>query len=315
MRMWRIKMWVICFWGDKRRVQVPFKGGIQRRQLGINETTVICFSHTVRWDETPAACRHTLLQSFCISQGCSMRSGCREELCHYHRNAPLCAFILWIISIILQANACDSSSWGISWIRPAIFFLFCHSTLPRSNTHFQACSAFCIVLAAACVWMCAEFHFMRRHGLSCQSHRLQWSSQTSTFSRTLAVTFLYWGSAFSSSPTDSGERWTKVAPCWNGDFIVSDRLLVQRSPHSHAAQRDIKGEEDNDVNRQMGSWIPNYLGPVWRMFLKYSARSVLTAVYSWHHPITTLTIQLLSGLLLKTSTVKYLQWSGCRGIC
>lgn len=126
--MWRVKMWVICFWGDKRRVQVPLEGEYRRDR--INETTVICFSHTVRWDETPAACSHTLLQSFCISQGCSMRSGCREELCHYHRNAPLCAFVLWIISIILLANTCDSSSWGISWIHSAIFFFFWHGALP-----------------------------------------------------------------------------------------------------------------------------------------------------------------------------------------
>lgn len=100
-----------------------------------------------------------------------MRSGCREELCHYHRNASLCAFVLWIISIILLANTCDSSSWGISWIHSAIFLFFLARCSPPSNTHFRASPAFCIVLATMCVWMCAEFHSVRRHGLSCQ-----WSS-------------------------------------------------------------------------------------------------------------------------------------------
>lgn len=56
--------------------------------------------------------------------------------------------------------------------------------------------------------------------------------------------------------------------------------------------RGIKGKEGNDVKRQTGSWTPYYLGSVWRIFLKCSARSVLTAVCSWHHPVTTLTLQL-----------------------
>lgn len=257
------------------------------RQLRINETTVICFSHTVRWDETPAACCHTLLQSFCISQGCSMRSGCREELCHYHRNAPLCAFVLRIISIILLANTCDSSSWGISWIHPAIFFFA--TALSPSNTHFWASPAFCIVLATVCVWMCAEFRFVRRHGLSCQ-----WSSPNSSVQPHTDSHF--------SSPR---QRFLLLSHWFRG-LVDRGCALLKRQLHrlrqtvnsalpSRAPpltiHRGIKGEEGNDVKRQTGSWTPYYLGSVWRTFLKCSARSVLTAVYSWHHPITTLTLQ------------------------
>lgn len=68
-------------------------------------------------------------RSFCISQGYSMISG--EELFHYHWNVLLSPFVLWIISIILLSNACDSSGWRISWI------LYCSSHIRSGLLSFH----------------------------------------------------------------------------------------------------------------------------------------------------------------------------------
>lgn len=170
------------------------------------------------------------------------------------------------------------------------FFFFFATALSPSNTHFWASPAFCIVLATVCVWMCAEFRFVRRHGWSCQ-----WSSPNSSVQ------------PHSDSHFSSPRQRFLLLSLWfrglvdRGCALLTRQLhrlrqtvnsaLPSRAPPPLTIHRGIKGEEGNDVKRQTGSWTPYYLGSVWRTFLKCSARSVLTAVYSWHHPITTLTLQ------------------------
>lgn len=117
-------------------------------QWSVNKTTVICFSHM----HGRKKCRRsypTASQSFCISQGYSMISGCREELFHYHWTVLLSPFILWIISIILLSNACDSSGWRISWI------LYCSSHI-RSGLLFFHDSLRPQFLSRVCVHVCLD---------------------------------------------------------------------------------------------------------------------------------------------------------------